>query len=126
MVLEFNYLKAGMSPGEDEIYAGLLAKCKSELSCPVNSLLNNSVKSGMVQKFIDWHMWYQYLKVERKKKKSNCKPVCLTSAEWKILESVIANRIREHLEKHRLVTLSQHGFLEGFSCFTTFFFLRSV
>jgi len=36
----------------------------------------------------------------------------------KILESIIANRIKEHLEKHKLIKLSQHGFLKGFSCLT--------
>ena len=49
---------------------------------------------------------------------SNYRPVSLTSFVGKLLESVIANNIREHLEKFSLINDSQHGFSKGKSCLT--------
>ena len=34
----------------------------------------------------------------------------------KVLESIIKYAIGEHLEQHKLLELSQHGFLRGISC----------
>ena len=50
VIKELNKLKAHKSPGPDEVYARVLKECKNELSCPLNSLFNNSVESGLVPK----------------------------------------------------------------------------
>ena len=49
---------------------------------------------------------------------SNYRPISLTSVIGKMLESIIARNIREHLEKHSLIHDSQHGFTKGRSCLT--------
>ena len=49
---------------------------------------------------------------------SNHRPVSLTSVVGKLLESIMANSIREHLDKHKLINDSQHGFYKGRSCLT--------
>ena len=36
----------------------------------------------------------------------------------KLLESIIATKIREHLDKHNMVRDTQHGFSTGRSCLT--------
>ena len=45
------------------------------------------------------------------------RPVSLTSVVFKVLESIIKDAIMEHLEQHKLIEASQHGFLTGSSCF---------
>ena len=54
----------------------------------------------------------------------NYRPVSLTSIVCKILESILRDRINNHLMKHDLIADSQHGFSSGLSCQTnllTFF-----
>ena len=59
--------------------------------------------------------------------KSNYRPVSLTSVVGKLLESIIAKNIREHLDKHSLINDSQHGFTKGRSCLTNLLsFYRKV
>ena len=48
----------------------------------------------------------------------NYRPVSLTSVVCKVLESIIKDAIMEHLEQHKLLEVSQHGFLPGRSCMT--------
>ena len=115
---ELNKLKSHKSPGPDEVYARVLKECKAELCCPLVSLFNNSIKSGIVPKAWKLADVVPIFKKGEKIKKSNYRPISLTSTVGKILESIIANKIGEHLEKHKFIKLSQHGFLNGFSCLT--------
>ena len=49
---------------------------------------------------------------------NNYRPISLTSVPGKLLESIIKDRVVAHLEAHRLIGNSQHGFLRGRSCLT--------
>ena len=58
---------------------------------------------------------------------SNYRPISLTSVVGKLLESIIARNIREHLEKYNLIKSTQHGFMKGKSCLTNLLtFYRKV
>ena len=46
----------------------------------------------------------------------NCRPVLLTSVCCKVMESVIRDKMMNHLESHGLINESQHGFMNGRSC----------
>ncbi len=48
----------------------------------------------------------------------NYRPVSLTSVCCKLLESIIKDRLVEHLDKNKLILPSQHGFVKGRSCTT--------
>ena len=51
----------------------------------------------------------------------------LTSVVCKLLESIIKDAIMEQLEQHKLISVSQHGFLPGRSCLTNLLaYLESV
>ena len=59
----------------------------------------------------------------------NYRPVSLTSVVCNVLESIIKDAIMEHLEQHKLIEVSQHGFIPGRSCLTNlllFAMIRSV
>ena len=48
----------------------------------------------------------------------NDRPVELTSVVGKMLETLIKEWIRKHLNKYKLIQRSQHGFSKGRSCLT--------
>ena len=48
----------------------------------------------------------------------NYRPVSLTSQVCKVLESIIVDKISEHLTSNELLNEAQHGFREGRSCLT--------
>ena len=49
---------------------------------------------------------------------SNYRPVSLTSVCCKIMEGIIRDRITSHLNRHKLISSSQHGFVYKKSCIT--------
>jgi hypothetical protein len=70
--------------------------------------------------------WYQYTKKEVREA-GNYRPVYLTSIPCKVLESVIKDRMMEHLISNNLIKDTQHGLMPGRSCTTNFVsFLESI
>ncbi len=57
-------------------------------------------------------------KKQDKSATSYCRHISLTSVVGKMLASIIARGIGDHLEKHNLIHDSQHGFMKGKSCLT--------
>ena len=51
-----------------------------------------------------------------KSRASNYRPVSLTVVTCKMLEHIICSSIHKHLEKHRILTDTQHGFRKKRSC----------
>ena len=63
----------------------------------------------------------------KRDKPENYRPVSLTSIVGKILESIIKDNLVEHLDRHRLIRNSQHGFTKSKSCLTNILsFMESV
>ncbi|CAM5138679.1 unnamed protein product [Natator depressus] len=48
----------------------------------------------------------------------NNRPVCLTSVPRKLVETRVKNNIVRHIDEHKLLCKSQHGFSKGRSCLT--------
>ena len=48
----------------------------------------------------------------------NYRPVSLTSVICKLLETIIRDRTKDFLVKHKLINPSHHGFLKARSCLT--------
>ncbi len=48
----------------------------------------------------------------------NYRPVSLTSIVCKIFESIVKDALNSHLERNKLISDSQHGFMKGWSCTT--------
>ena len=42
----------------------------------------------------------------------------IISVPCKILESIIRDSMVQHLDKHKLMSIEQHGFVKGRSCLT--------
>ena len=111
-------LKVNKSPGPDEIYARVLKECREVISGPLAAAFNESIESGSVPE--DWKVAnvVPIFKKGSKTEATNYRPISLTSLVGKLLESIIRDKITEHLDKHSLIRDTQHGFRSGRSCLT--------
>ena len=114
-------LKKFKPPGPDEIYPKALKEGKQIASETLKAVFRKSLDPDEVPE-----PWRRTNVVPTFKKgdktiPSNFKPVSLTSVVGKLMELIIANKIREHseiLEKHNLINHSQHGYTEEKLCLT--------
>jgi len=53
-----------------------------------------------------------YLQKGKKTDASNNRPISLTVNLCKVLESIIRDKVIDHLEKYELINNSQHGFVK--------------
>ena len=119
MVLKkLSELNVGKTPGPDGIHPKLIYELRNELVKPLTKLFQLSVESGVVpQEWKDARVSPLFKKGKRDAPE-NYRPVSLTSIIGKILESIIKDRIVNHLDKFSLINTSQHGFTQGKSCLT--------
>ena len=106
------------SPGPDELYPRELKEVEEELSPHLCSIYKASLEQRKT--VMDWKLQNvtPLFKKGSKKDPGNYRPVSLTSVPGKILESIIAEDIINHLESNKLLGDSQHGFRKGRSCLT--------
>ena len=111
-------LNVNKSQGPDELHGKLLYEVRDEITEALTRLFNLSLQTGVVPQ--DWRDAdvCPLFKKGKKDKAENYRPVSLTSIVGKVLESIIKNRLVKHLEKHKLLKTSQHGFTSGRSCLT--------
>ena len=124
VIKQLDKLKPQKSPGPDSIYPRVLKECKEIISGPLADLFNESLSTGLVPD--EWKVAnvVPIFKKGDKSLASNYRPISLTSVVGKLLESIIAENIRKHLETNKLILDTQHGFTQGRSCLTnllTFF-----
>ena len=106
------------SAGPDGISGILLKEVVNEISRPLYLIFSQSLEEGRIPK--DWKEAH-VIPIFKKGNRQNCnnyRPVSLTSVICKIMESIIRDKMTEHLEKYNLMSKSQHGFMSGRSCLT--------
>lgn len=103
-------LKANKSPGPDGIPAILLKNCAKELSPHLAKLFNLSYSSGIFP--TSWKLAHVFPipKKGDKSMPSNYRPIALTSLLSKTMESIIVDKLFDHLEKYNLLSDHQYGF----------------
>ena len=111
-------LKVDKSPGVDGIHPKLLFELRHEIAKPIAELFVKSLNQGDVPR--DWRdaSITALFKKGNRSDPGNYRPVSLTSIICKIMESIIKDKIVEHLQKFNLLNDSQHGFIKGKSCLT--------
>lgn len=111
-------LNAHKSSGPDNIHPCVLLKTAKEMSIPLTQIFQQSLDSGEVPD--DWRT-ANVTPIHKKGDRtdpSNYRPVSLTSQVCKVLESIIRDKIVDHLEANNLLNEAQHGFRKGRSCLT--------
>ena len=113
-----NKINVGKSIGPDEIYGKLLYEIRSEIAGPLTHLFNLSLSEGYIPQ--DWRdaNVIPLFKKGNKNQAQNYRPVSLLSIVGKLLESLIKEKLVNHLNKHNLIRDTQHGFTSGRSCLT--------
>ena len=128
MVLKkLSELNVNKSQGSDEIHGKLLHEIRNDIVKPLTKLFNVSLETSIVPQ--DWRNANvcPLFKKGRRDNVENYRPVSLTSIVGKLCESIIKDSIVKHLEEHRLLRNSQHGFTSGKSCLTNLLeFFESV
>ncbi len=111
-------LNPNKSPGPDGFHPLFLRELAHQLSDPLKIVFQKCLLEGHVpQSWKDAHV----IPIFKKGKKSvpgNYRPVSLTSIICKLMESLIRDKVVEHMTNNNLLTDYQHGFVNGRSCST--------
>ena len=120
-------LKQNKSAGVDGIGSKMLIELANVIADIVSCLFRKSLSSGDIPD--DWKS-ANVTAIFKKGSKyipGNYRPVSLTIQLCKVMESLIMNKMVEHLEKQTLISDSQHGFLKNKACLTNLLvFLEEV
>ena len=111
-------LKVNKSPGPESIYPRVLKECKNNLVKPLVYIFNKSLETGEIPNEFKLANVTPIFKKGDKSEPGNYRPISLTSVVGKLLESILRDKIVEHLENNELIRDSQHGFRRKRSCLT--------
>ena len=111
-------LNPSKAQGPDGIPPKILKELSEELSWPLCTLFNLSLKTGVVPD--DWKTaeMVALFKKGTKSDPGNYRPVSLTCITIKILESLIRDEIVTHMTANQLYSKCQHGFRRKISYYT--------
>ena len=81
-------------------------------------IFNKSIDEGRIPR--DWRSANvaPIFKKGKRDDPANYRPVSLTSVVCKVLESIVRDKIIEHLDRNKPLRVSQHGFMRHRSCLT--------
>ena len=120
-------LKQDKAAGDDGMTPCILKALCEEIAVPVAMICRKSLDTGSIPR--DWRTANvsPIFKKGNKHQVGNYRPVSLTSQICKVMESVLRDALLYHLDHHKLIWNSQHGFRKGFSCATNLLvFLEEV
>ena len=118
VVSKINNMNENKSPGVDGISPKILKETVEQISTPLAHVFNMSLKEGIVPFAWKEANIIPLFKKGSRNKSVNYRPVSLTSVICKLLETIIRDHMMDFLIKHKLINLSQHGFLKAKSCLT--------
>ena len=106
-------MKKNKSPGPDGLHPRFIKEGADQLAEPFRILFENSFDNGQLP--MDWKL-ANITAIFKKGKRcdpGNYRPVSLTSVVCKLMESLIRERIMEHMKSKQLFSKKQFGFLPG-------------
>jgi ribonuclease P/MRP protein subunit RPP40 len=111
-------IKASGAPGPDKLWSKVLHDMADVLAGPLTIIFGKLMEEGRVPMI--WRMANvcPIFKKGAKGDPANYRPVSLTCVVGKVMESLIRDKIVEHLERNNLIRPSQHGFMAGRSTAT--------
>jgi len=118
IIKKLQKLKTDKSPGPDRIHNLLLHTCASEVAELLSLIFKTSFKSDILPQQRKSANVVPIFKKRARNDRANYHPVSLTSVPCKVMESLIKEKLVEFLEKHNIISNSQHGFMSGKSCLT--------
>ena len=111
-------LNPNKSIGPDEMHPRVLIELKEHLAGPLAFIFNETLRQGKIP--LDWKRANvsPIFKKGSRNLAENYRPISLTSIVCKMMETLIRDRLLEHLQKEKLLSPKQHGFISGRSTVT--------
>jgi hypothetical protein len=111
-------IKQSGAPGPDKVWSRVLHDMADILAGPLATIYNKLMEEGGVP--LIWRMANvcPIFKKGTKGDPANYRPVSLTCVVGKVMESLVRDKIVEHLDRNSLIRPSQHGFMSGRSTAT--------
>ena len=107
-------MKDNKSPGVDGIPPKMLKEIVEQISTPLAKVFNLSLEEGIVPSEWKEANITPLFKEGSRNKQENYRPV----SYCKLLNTLIRYHMVEFFVKHKLINISQHGFLKARSCLT--------
>ena len=106
-------LKVNKSPGPDKIHPRVLHEIAKSISIPVAIIYSTSLRTKKLPS--EWKIANvsAIYKKGNKSQAGNYRPVSLTSVLCKVVESIIRDKVIEHMKDNNLFTDKQFGFISG-------------
>jgi len=118
IIAKIKSLKANKSAGSDGFLPRVIKAVSDEIAPHLLVVFNQSLEEGTVPDDMKVADVTPIHKKGPKNLPGNYRPISLTSVVGKMLESIIADQIVDHLETNNLLGNSQHGFRCKRSCLT--------
>ena len=109
-------LRPSSSPGPDGVHPRILREIATPVSLALCSLFQKSVESGQIPEAWKDAEVVPIYKKGRRQDPANYRPISLTSVPSKVLESLIRDRLMEHMAETSQLSDDQHGFRAKRSC----------
>ncbi len=106
-------LKVNKSPGPDSMHPRVLQETAEELSVPLTIIFNHSLRLGRVPTKWKEALITAIFKKGSKSLPGNYRPVSLTAMVCKVMESILRDRIVQHMVRNSLFSSKQFGFING-------------
>jgi hypothetical protein len=105
------------SPGPDNIHPRVLKECAAELAGPLTILFQTSLKEGRLPQEWKEAKVTPIFKKGPRSEVGNYRPVSLTSVCCKVMEKIVRKALLSHLVDSKILSDSQHGFIQGRSMY---------
>lgn len=114
-------IKAGKTPGPDEIPPFILKALSDQLSAPLSYLINLSFQSGQFPEQLKTNCVLPLHKRGSVREISNYRPIAISSCFSKVFEYAYMGILMDYLNSHAILSENQHGFRGGRSTETALF-----
>ncbi|CAM0512123.1 unnamed protein product [Fasciola hepatica] len=117
-------IRVNQSPGPDGVHPLVVKELADVLTQPVTRLFNASLAAGKLPQ--EWRkaVVVPLYKGGANAEAVNYRPVSLTPVIGKVMERLLATRIRDHIGVYDLLSRQQHGFWKNRSCLTNLVIAR--
>ena len=112
-----NLLKSGSSVGNNEISSVVVKAVILEISKPLNTIINLSLKSGQFPNQLKIAKIIPIYKSSNKKEVCNYRPISVLPFFSKMFEKVMYNRLAHYLDTYTILTHNHFGFRKNHSTY---------
>ena len=111
-------LNTSKSAGPDGFHPKVLNECAESICVALALIFNKSIHESVLPESWKEADIKPLFKKGKRTSPGNYRPISLTSVVCKVMESIIRDKIVDHLMENELLCDEQHGFVPGRSCIT--------